>query len=314
MIGFLVRRLLQGLLTLALVTVIVFVLVNAAPGGPASIMRPDMTPAERQALTVQMGLNQPLPVRYIAWLRGAVTGNLGTSLSSQLPVDGQIAQRLPNTAELAVLTLVVSVIVGLILGIAAARRRGGIIDHLVNVVSMAGLSIPVFWFALLLILLFSVTFHWLPASGMSKGTTFDLADRLSHAAMPVFVLALSTLPTVIRFTRSAMLDALSQDYVRTARSKGLPNLRIVYGHVLRNALIPVVSIVGVLIPRLLGGAVITETVFGWPGMGQLMVQAASDRDYPMVMGITVVMTLAVVVINLAVDLMYSLVDPRVRVA
>ena len=314
MIGFLVRRLLQGLLTLVLVTVIVFVLVNAAPGGPASIMRPDMTQAERQALTVQMGLNQPLPVRYISWLQGAVTGNLGTSLSSQLPVDGQIAQRLPNTAELAVLTLVVSVIVGLVLGIAAARRRGGIIDHLVNVVSMAGLSIPVFWFALLLILLFSVTFHWLPASGMSTGATFDLGDRLSHAVMPVFVLALSTLPTVIRFTRSAMLDALSQDYVRTARSKGLPTLRIVYGHVLRNALIPVVSIVGVLIPRLLGGAVITETVFGWPGMGQLMVQAASDRDYPMVMGITVVMTLAVVVINLAVDLMYSLVDPRVRVA
>jgi peptide/nickel transport system permease protein len=314
MIGFLVRRLLQGLLTLVLVTVIVFVLVNAAPGGPASIMRPDMTQAERQALTAQMGLNQPLPVRYIGWLHGAVTGNLGTSLSSQLPVDGQIAQRLPNTAELAVLTLVVSVIVGLVLGIAAARRRGGIIDHLVNVVSMAGLSIPVFWFALLLILLFSVTFHWLPASGMSTGASFDLGDRLSHAAMPVFVLALSTLPTVIRFTRSAMLDALSQDYVRTARSKGLPNLRIVYGHVLRNALIPVVSIVGVLIPRLLGGAVITETVFGWPGMGQLMVQAASDRDYPMVMGITVVMTLAVVVINLAVDIMYSLVDPRVRVA
>ena len=312
MVGYLVRRLLQGILTLVLVTLIVFVLVNVAPGGPASIMRPDMTPAERQALTVQMGLDRPLPVRYVAWLRGAVMGNLGTSLSSNLPVNGQIAQRLPNTAELAILTLIVSVGLGIILGIAAARHRGRIADYLVNVVSVAGLSVPVFWFALLLILLFSVTWHWLPASGLSTGSSFDVGDRALHAVMPVVVLSLATLPTVIRFARSSMLEALAQDYVRTARSKGLANVRIVYVHVLRNALIPVISIVGVLVPRLLGGAVVTETVFGWPGMGQLMVQAASERDYPMVMGITVVMTLAVVVMNLAVDLLFSVVDPRVR--
>lgn len=314
MVGFLIRRLLLGLLTFILVTVIVFVLVNAAPGGPASIMRPDMTPAERQALTVQMGLDKPLPVRYLAWLHDAATGNLGISLASNLPVVGQIAQRLPNTAELAVLTLVISVALGIVLGVISARRRGRIVDYLVNVVSMAGLSIPVFWFALLLILLFSVTYHWLPASGMSAGSSFDLRDRALHAAMPVAVLALSTLPTIIRFTRSAVLEAQSQDYVRTARSKGLANVRVVYAHILRNALIPVIAVVGVLVPRLLGGAVITETVFGWPGMGQLMVQAASGRDYPMVMGITVVMTLAVVVINLAVDILYSVVDPRVRLA
>jgi peptide/nickel transport system permease protein len=313
MVGYLVRRLLQGILTLVLVTLIVFVLVNVAPGGPASIMRPDMTPAERQALSVQLGLDRPLPVRYVAWLRGAVMGNLGTSLSSNLPVNGQIAQRLPNTAELAILTLIVSVGLGIILGIAAARHRGRIADYLVNVVSVAGLSVPVFWFALLLILLFSVTWHWLPASGLSTGSSFDVGDRALHAVMPVVVLSLATLPTVIRFARSSMLEALAQDYVRTARSKGLANVRIVYVHVLRNALIPVISIVGVLVPRLLGGAVITETVFGWPGMGQLMVQAASARDYPMIMGITVVVTLVVVVMNLAVDLLYSVVDPRVRV-
>src|SRR5205823_403118 len=255
----------------------------------------------------------PLPVRYVAWLRGAVLGNLGTSLSSNLPVNGQIAQRLPNTAELAILTLIVSVGLGIILGIAAARHRGRIADYLVNVVSVAGLSVPVFWFALLLILLFSVTWHWLPASGLSTGSSFDVGDRALHAVMPVVVLSLATLPTVIRFARSSMLEALTQDYVRTARSKGLANVRIVYVHVLRNALITVISIVGVLVPRLLGGAVITETVFGWPGMGQLMVQAASARDYPMVMGITVVVTLVVVVMNLAVDLLYSVVDPRVRV-
>jgi peptide/nickel transport system permease protein len=313
MTGYLIRRVVQGLLTLLLVSVIVFVLVNLAPGGPGSIMRPDMTAAERHALAVQMGLDKPLLTRYLAWLGGVVTGHLGTSLASNLPVATQIAQRLPNTAELAALTLAISVVVGVILGVASARRCGGALDYAVSVVSVAGLSIPVFWFALLLILLFSVTLHWLPASGMSTGAGFDLRDRTAHAIMPVLVLSLTTLPTIIRFARSSMLEALAQDYVRTARAKGLKTVRIIYLHVLRNALIPVVSVVGVLVPRLLGGAVVTETVFGWPGMGQLMVQAASGRDYPLVMGITVIMTLAVVIMNLIVDLVYSVIDARVRI-
>jgi peptide/nickel transport system permease protein len=301
-------------LTILIVSVIVFFLVNAAPGGPGSIMRPDMTPAQRHALSLRMGLDKPVVVRYFAWLGAAAKGDLGTSLTSNLPVEEQIGQRLPNTAELAVLTLIISVVVGVVLGIASAQRRSGLLDYAVGFFSVAGLSVPVFWFAILLILLFSVDLHWLPSSGMSTGAGFNLGDRVQHLIMPVLVLALTTLPNIIRFARSSMLEALSQDYIRTARAKGLKTVRVVYFHALRNALIPVISTVGVLVPRLLGGAVITETIFGWPGMGQLMFEAASDRDYPMVMGITVVMALAVVLINLAVDIVYSVVDPRIRVA
>ncbi|HVA88715.1 MAG TPA: ABC transporter permease [Chloroflexota bacterium] len=314
MLNFVIRRLAQGALTVLLVTIIVFFLVNAAPGGPGSIMRPDMTQAERQALIIRLGLNQPVPVRYLSWLGGAVHGDLGVSLSSSLPVGTVIGQRLPNTAELAILTLIISVVVGVVLGVTSAMRRGGVLDYLVGLLSVAGLSVPVFWFAILLILFFSVDLHWLPASGMSTGAGFDLGDRLQHAVMPVLVLALTTLPNIIRFARASMIEALTQDYVRTARAKGLKRLRIAYVHVLRNALLPVISTVGVLVPRLLGGAVITETVFGWPGMGQLMFEAASSRDYPMVMGITVVMALAVVLVNLAVDVLYSVIDPRIRVS
>ncbi|HVA89001.1 MAG TPA: ABC transporter permease [Chloroflexota bacterium] len=314
MLNFVVRRLAQGALTVLLVTIIVFFLVNTAPGGPGSIMRPDMTQAERQALIVRLGLNQPVPVRYLSWLGGAVHGDLGTSLSSSLPVGTVIGQRLPNTAELAILTLLISVVAGVVLGVTSAMRRGGVLDYLVGLLSVAGLSVPVFWFAILLILFFSVDLHWLPASGMSTGAGFDLGDRLQHAVMPVLVLALTTLPNIIRFARASMIEALTQDYVRTARAKGLKRLRIAYVHVLRNALLPVISTIGVLVPRLLGGAVITETVFGWPGMGQLMFEAASSRDYPLVMGITVVMALAVVLVNLAVDVLYSVIDPRIRVS
>jgi peptide/nickel transport system permease protein len=314
MIGFLIRRTLQGALTILLVTAVVFFLVNLAPGGPGSIMRPDMTAAERHALTLQMGLDKPVVTRYATWLGSAIRGDLGMSLSNSLPVSQEVGERFPNTAVLALLTLVISVTVGIVLGVVAAQRRGSWVDHVIGFVSVAGLSVPVFWFAILLILLFSVDLSWLPSSGMSSNPGFDLHDRIMHLIMPVTVLALTTLPNIIRFARSSMLEALSQDYVRTARAKGLPEVRVLYIHVLRNALIPVLATVGVLVPRLLGGALITETVFGWPGMGQLMFTAASSRDYPMVMGITVVIAVAVVVVNIAVDALYSLVDARIRVS
>ena len=300
---------------LILVSAITFLLVNLAPGGPASLMRMDATPEQREALTRRLGLDQPLPVRYVQWLGGAVHGDLGTSLSSSEPVAFRIEQRLPNTLELAATALAVSIVLGIPLGVLAALRRNSLPDFAVAVISVVGLSVPAFWLGIILILLLSVELNWLPSSGVvSSGSEGDMGDRLQHLLMPAVVLSTTVLPYVVRFTRSALLEVLGQDYVRTATAKGLSRLRVVYAHALRNALVPVVSIIGTLLPRLVGGSVVTEAVFGWPGMGRLAVEAANGRDYPLIVGITVVVSAIVVVTSFVVDLAYTWLDPRIRLA
>jgi len=302
-------------IVLILVSAITFLLVNLAPGGPASLMRMDATPEQREALTRRLGLDQPLPVRYVQWLGGAVHGDLGTSLSSSEPVAFRIEQRLPNTLELAATALAVSIVLGIPLGVLAALRRNSLPDFAVAVISVVGLSVPAFWLGIILILLLSVELNWLPSSGVvSSGSEGDMADRLLHLFMPAVVLSTTVLPYVVRFTRSALLEVLGQDYVRTATAKGLSRLRVVYAHALRNALVPVVSIIGTLLPRLVGGSVVTEAVFGWPGMGRLAVEAANGRDYPLIVGITVVVSAIVVVTSFVVDLAYTWLDPRIRLA
>ena len=300
---------------LILVSAITFLLVNLAPGGPSSLMRMDATPEQRQALAARLGLDQPIPVRYVQWLGGALRGDLGTSLSTSEPVSFRIEQRLPNTLVLAITALAVSIVLGIPLGMIAALRRNSIPDFAVAVVSVVGLSVPAFWLGIVLILLLSVEFNLLPSSGVATtGSEGDLADRLRHLLMPAVVLSTTVLPYVVRFTRSAMLEVLGQEYVRTATAKGLSRLRVVYGHALRNALVPVVSIIGTLVPRLVGGSVVTEAVFGWPGMGRLAVEAANGRDYPLIVGITVVVSAIVVVTSFVVDLAYTWLDPRIRFA
>jgi peptide/nickel transport system permease protein len=206
-------------------------------------------------------------------------------------------------------------VLGIPLGIIAALRRNSMPDFVVAVVSVVGLSVPAFWLGIVLILLLSVEFNLLPSSGVATtGSEGDLADRLQHLLMPAVVLSTTVLPYVVRFTRSAMLEVLGQEYVRTATAKGLSRLRVVYGHALRNALVPVVSIIGTLVPRLVGGSVVTEAVFGWPGMGRLAVEAANGRDYPLIVGITVVVSAIVVVTSFVVDLAYTWLDPRIRFA
>lgn len=309
---FIGQRLMQGVIVIFLVTAITFFLINLAPGGPSAVTRMEATEAERQALIERLGLDKPILVRYGEWLAGAVSGDLGTSFSTSQPVMQRIAERLPNTALLTLLTLIVSVLGGIILGTMAAIRRNSWIDYIAGFFSVLGLSLPAFWLGIMLILLFSVNLQWLPSSGVAtSGIGFSVIDRLKHLIMPVLVLSTTTLPTIVRFTRSSMVEVISQDYIRTAKAKGLSEHIIIYKHALRNALIPVVTMIGVLVPRLMGGAVITEAVFSWPGMGQLVIEAANGRDYPLVMGVTVVVTVIVVVTDIIVDMLYSRIDPRI---
>jgi len=306
-LNFLINRLWQSIILMFIVTVITFFLINLAPGGPASLMRMDATAEERAALTERMGLDKPVMVRYGVWLSDAIQGDFGDSLTSGQPVVKRVTERLPNTIELTLYTLIFSIGVGVVLGVISAVKRNSASDYSINLFSAIGLSVPSFWLAIMLIYLFSVILQWLPSSGVGDGT-----EKWKYLLMPVLILSTTALPTIIRFTRSSMLEVVSQNYIRTARAKGAKEWVVIYWHALRNALIPVISVIGVLIPRLLGGAVITESVFGWPGMGRLIVEAAQGRDYNLVMGVTVIVTLIVIVTNFLVDIVYSKIDPRVK--
>jgi peptide/nickel transport system permease protein len=313
MLKFVLRRGMEGVVVMFFVTIITFLLVNLAPGGPAIMMRMDMTEDQRQALARRLDLDRPLHVRYVTWLGNAVRGDLGRSVNDGRHVSALIAQRLPVTLTLAAWSLAVAVILGIPLGVAAAVRRNGPVDYAASFISVIGLAIPSFWFAILLIMLFSVTLNWLPSSGMrTVGMGFDVVDRLRYLVLPVTVLATSALPFMVRYTRSAMLGVIAEDYVRTARAKGVGEGRVYFVHAFRNALIPVVTQVGLLTARLIGGAVVTETIFGWPGLGRLAVEASSGRDFTVIMGLTIVIAAIVVTVNLLVDIAYGLIDPRIR--
>lgn len=296
------------------VSALTFFFINLAPGGPSALMRMDATPEQREALTKRMGLDQPVPARYATWLGAAVRGDFGVSLLTDEPVARRIADRLPNTMLLAGVSLVLSIMLGIPMGVVSALRRNRAIDHALGLVSVLGLSVPAFWLGIVLILVFSVELRLLPSAGLATVGEDSFMDRLAHLVMPSAVLATTILPSVVRFTRSSLLEVLGQDYVRTAVAKGLSQLRVTYVHALRNALIPVVSVIGTLLPRLLGGAVVTEAVFGWPGMGRLALEAANGRDYPLVMGITIVVALVAIATSVVVDFAYTWLDPRVRIA
>ena len=309
---YLLERAAQALVVLLVVSTLTFVMVTLAPGGPEIMMTMESTPDQREALARQLGLDQPLLVRYVKWMGSAMRADFGRSFGDRRKVNEVIRERLPNTLLLGATALALSLLIGLPVGILSATRRHSSTDHLVTFFSFIGISIPVFWFAILLILLFTVRLSWLPASGMATpGTSFLLADRLSHLVLPSLVLATTTLPYLSRFMRSALIEEIGQDYVRTARAKGLPGRQVLSRHAIRNALIPVVTLLGIIVPRLVGGAVITETIFGWPGMGQMAVGATIGRDFPLIMGLTVVVAIVVILSNLLVDLTYGWLDPRI---
>jgi peptide/nickel transport system permease protein len=313
MTGYLVRRTLQGIVLLWIVSVITFALMHMAPGGPAMLQNPDLSRDQIARFRAKLGLDDPLPVQYARWLRGVLRGDLGRSYNTVERVDRLVLTRLPNTLLLTGVALLLALLVAIPLGVASATRRNTVFDRLVAGFSFLGISTPVFWLGIVLIVAFSVQLRVLPAGGMyTIGAAFSLGDRLQHLLMPMLVLALANLAEITRYTRSAMIGALGEDYVRTAHAKGLGAPAVLFRHALRNALVPVITVIGVYLPRAVSGAAITETVFSWPGMGQLAVQSAATRDYPVVLGATLAVAVVVVASSLLTDLAYGYFDPRIR--
>jgi peptide/nickel transport system permease protein len=310
--AYVLRRVGQSLLTLLLATIVVFFGIRALPGDPAQALAGE----ERDPVTIaqvraQYGLDQPVPVQYWRWLEQLARGNLGESLRTGISVSQTIASRLPVTLELTFLSLLVAVLLGVGSGVLAAVRRGGALEWLANGAALLGLSVPSFWLGLMLILVFAIILGWLPASGYVSALS-DPVGNLERMLLPSLVLGGQFAAILMRQTRSAMLESLGADYVRTARAKGLSEPQVILGHALRNSLITVLTLLGLRLGLLISGAVITESVFVIPGFGRLILESVFTRDYPVIQGVTIVSATAYILASLVVDLLYSVANPRIR--
>jgi glutathione transport system permease protein len=309
--GFVLQRLSFALVTLFAVLTIVFFIVRVLPGDPAMIVLGDQASTEAiDALRIRLGLDKPLPLQYLEFMTGVARGDWGTSMISGRPVMQEILKVLPSTIELTLASLVIGIVVGLPAGIWAAVRRNALPDYITRIASLLGLSFPAFVSAILLLLAFAIQLRWFPVISSGQGET--LAARLRDLALPAINLGLIMAAYITRVVRSAMLEVLGQDYVRTARAKGIAFAAILWRHCLRNAMIPVVTVVGLYLGILIGNSVLTEIVFNRPGLGKLIVGALNQRDYPMLQGMMVIYTLIVVAVNLLTDLTYGLIDPRIK--
>jgi peptide/nickel transport system permease protein len=309
---FLLGRLAGAAVVLAIVAVLVFALTRLASGDPVAVLLGDQATAEDIAQArVRYGLDKPLPEQFVLWANQVLHGNLGDSIFLQRPVTQALLERAEPTLFLALFAVTIAALIGVPCGMAAAIWRGSAADQAVSSVAMLGASVPSFWLGLILIQLFAVHLGWFPASGYGD-PGMGLADRLYHLALPATVLGLLNSALIIRFTRASMLDILGEDYVRTARAKGLPERVVMFKHVLRNALVPIITVIGLTVALMIGGTVVTETVFNLPGVGNLVVRAVLRRDYPVIQGTLLVIAAIYVLINLAIDLTYTLVDPRIR--
>jgi peptide/nickel transport system permease protein len=309
---YLASRLAGMLAVLAIVAVIVFVLTRAASGDPISVLLGDQATAEDIArVSKEYGLDKPLPVQFAYWVREVLQGNLGQSIFLQRPVTQALWERAEPTTLLALMAVGIAAVIGIPCGIVSAVYRGRAVDQLFTGVAMLGASIPSFWFGIVLIQIFAVSLGWFPASGYGAPGA-ALAERVHSLVLPAAVLGILNSALIIRFTRASMLDVLGEDYVRTARSKGLPESSVVLKHALRNALVPIVTVLGLTVALMIGGAVVTETVFGLPGVGNLVVNAVLRRDYPVIQGALLVVAAIYVLINFSIDLLYVAVDPRVK--
>ncbi len=297
-------RCLAGIPALLLVTVLVFTVVRLIPGDPARILAGDFATDQAVAeLRQRWRLDRPLPEQYAAYVAGLARGDLGRSTATSLPVAGELGERFLRTLLLAGAAILVATLVGVTLGILSATHRASLLDFAATALALAGVSTPIFWSGLILILLFSVELPWLPAGGTGS---------FAHLILPAVSLGLFGAGVIARQTRSSMLETLGEDFVRTARAKGLAERIVVYKHALKNALIPVVTVLADQFGRMLGGAILTETVFSWPGMGRYLIEAIAMRDYPVIQGIILVFATSFLVVNLLLDISYALLDPRVQ--
>jgi peptide/nickel transport system permease protein len=331
---YIARRLLNLIPVLLGITLLVFVFLHLIPGDPAVVMAGERaTPEQVAALREQLGLNQPLPVQYLVFLGNLLRLNFSTSIISGVPIAEEIKTRWPATFELSVAAMLVATVIGIPAGVLAAVRKNSAVDNLTMSGSLIGVSLPVYWLGLLLVYLFAVNLQWLPPSGrisidagfnfkpitgfyvldsLLQGDFRALKDVLAHLILPAITLGTIPLAILARITRSAMLEVLSQDYIRTARAKGLLERWVILKHALKNALLPVVTIIGLQFGTLLGGAILTETIFSWPGIGSWIYEGILSRDYPVVQGGVVFVAVAFVLINLLVDLSYAFFDPRIQ--
>ncbi len=304
MLQYTIRRLLVAIPSILGVLIIVFAMVRLAPGDPAVLLAGEFADAETvERMRERFGLNERIEVQFVRFLGGVVQGDLGRSTRTNRLVTDDLRQFFPNTLELALAAIIFALIFGIGLGVAAALYRNTWIDAFAMILALIGVSMPVFWFGLLAILYFSVDLGWFPVAG--RGT-------FMHLVLPAITLGVSSTGIIARMTRSSMLEILSQDYIRTARAKGSPGRTVVFKHALRNGLIPVITVSGLEFGSLMAGAVITETVFTWPGIGRMLVQSILSRDYPSVQGAVLLIAISFIFINLFVDLIYGFVDPRIR--
>ena len=312
---YVVRRIIQALPLLLAISAIAFTILKLTPGGPLAAYEgdPNFTDADRERLEHAFGLDRPIPVQYLTWLAQFVTGDWGYSFSSHQPVLALIGERLPNTIYLMGTVFLTVLLLAIPVGVLAAVKQYSWFDHLVTGATFVFLSTPTFWLGLLLIIVFGLQLRLLPLGGIdTTGQPFDLVDRLRHLVLPAATITLVQLGSHVRYLRAAMLETIGQDYMRTARGKGIGERSIVLRHGLKNAAIPFVTVVALDVPELFVGALVTEQIFGWPGMGRLFWDAATRSDYPILMGVVTVASAIVIVANLMADVVYGYLDPRIR--
>jgi len=310
------RRLLISIPVLLMVTILIFGLLQLTPGDPLDAYVPPDQPlpeAQREALRHQLGLDHSVPVRYFYWLKESVQGNLGYRAKTFEPVSTAIGNRIGATLLLMTVAMLIGITIGITLGVIAAIKQYSLLDNFLTIFAFFGVSFPVYLAGLLALYIFALRVGWFPAGGLATpGMPFSWGDRLDHLVLPAAIISVNYIASTMRYTRSAMLEVLGLDYVRTARAKGLRENSVIVRHALRNALLPIVTIIGAYVPNLLSGAVFIESIFSWPGLGRLYLEGIEGRDYPLIMGMTLILAIVILIANLLTDLAYGLVDPRIR--